>query len=77
MDDAIKVRRGATAHIENALVIGNGQMKDFIDVTDSKGICFSSPVFMQSIHRAWKPDILFLPISLFYEGFFLLLYRPK
>lgn len=37
MDDAIKVRRGATAHIENALVIGNGQMKDFIDVTDSKG----------------------------------------
>lgn len=37
MDDAIKIRRGATAHIENALVTGNGQMKDFIDVTDSKG----------------------------------------
>ena len=37
MDDAIKVRRGATAHIENALVLGNGKIKDFIDVTDSKG----------------------------------------
>ena len=34
MDDAIKVRRGATAHIENALVLGNGKIKDF---TDSKG----------------------------------------
>ncbi len=36
MEDGIKVRRGATATITNALLIG-GTAKDFIDVTDSKG----------------------------------------
>lgn len=30
MDDAIKVRRGATAHIENALVLGNGKSKTLL-----------------------------------------------
>ncbi len=36
MEDGIKVRRGATATITNALLIG-GTAKDFIDITDSKG----------------------------------------
>jgi hypothetical protein len=37
MHDVIKVRRGAKATIENALVIGRGQAKDLIDVNDGKG----------------------------------------
>ena len=37
MVDAIKVRRGATATIVNALVKGNGQVADLVDLTDSKG----------------------------------------
>lgn len=37
MQDAIKVRRGATAHITNALVTGNGAIENLIDLTDSKG----------------------------------------
>ncbi len=37
MHDAIKVRRGAKATITNALVKGDGTVKDFIDCTDSKG----------------------------------------
>ena len=37
MHDVIKVRRGATATVENALIIGQGQAKDLIDVTDGKG----------------------------------------
>ena len=37
MHDAIKVRREAKATIENALVIGQGQAKDLIDMNDSKG----------------------------------------
>ncbi|NLC87101.1 MAG: hypothetical protein GX680_09190 [Bacteroidales bacterium] len=37
MHDVIKVRRGAKATIENALVIGQGQAKDLIDMNDSKG----------------------------------------
>ena len=37
MDDVIKVRRGATATIENALVKGQGQAKDLIDMTDGSG----------------------------------------
>ncbi len=36
MEDGIKVRRGATATITNALLIG-GSAKNLIDVTDSKG----------------------------------------
>lgn len=36
MHDAIKVRRGATAAISNALVIG-GTTKDLVDLIDSKG----------------------------------------
>ena len=36
MEDGIKIRRGATATITNALLIG-GNAKDLIDVTDSKG----------------------------------------
>jgi hypothetical protein len=36
MHDVIKVRRGAKATIENALVIGQGQAKDLIDMNDSK-----------------------------------------
>ncbi len=36
MEDGIKVRRGATATITNALIIG-GSAKDIIDLTDSKG----------------------------------------
>ena len=37
MQDAIKIRRGATAHISNALVIGTGAIENLIDLTDSKG----------------------------------------
>lgn len=37
MDDVIKVRRGATALITNALVKGTGQVKDLVDLTDGKG----------------------------------------
>ncbi len=37
MHDAIKVRRGATATITNALVKGSGETKDLIDFVDSKG----------------------------------------
>ena len=35
--DAIKVRRGATATITNALVKGTGSVTDLIDFTDSRG----------------------------------------
>ena len=37
MQDAIKIRRGATAHITNALVAGSGAIENLIDLTDSKG----------------------------------------
>lgn len=37
MHDVIKVRRGATATIKNALVTGVGQAKDLVDIKDSKG----------------------------------------
>ena len=37
MHDVIKVRRGAKATIENALIKGVGQAKDLIDVNDGKG----------------------------------------
>ncbi|MFI3292021.1 MAG: hypothetical protein SNG27_03675 [Rikenellaceae bacterium] len=37
MNDAIKVRRGATATITNALLCGVGPVKDLIDMVDSKG----------------------------------------
>ena len=37
MNDAIKIRRGATAHIKNALVVGNGPIENLIDLTDGKG----------------------------------------
>lgn len=37
MHDVIKVRRGAKAVIDNALVIGQGQAKDLVDVNDGKG----------------------------------------
>lgn len=37
MHDVIKVRRGAKATIENALVKGQGQAKDLVDLTDKKG----------------------------------------
>jgi len=37
MHDVIKIRRGAKATIENALVKGQGQVKDLIDLDDSKG----------------------------------------
>ena len=37
MQDAIKVRRGATAHITNALVMGTGAVENLIDLNDGKG----------------------------------------
>lgn len=37
MDDLFKVRRGATATVENALIKGQGMAKDFIDAHDGKG----------------------------------------
>ena len=37
MQDAIKIRRGATAHITNALVAGTGSVENIIDLTDGKG----------------------------------------
>ena len=35
--DVIKLRRGATANITNALLKGVGAYKDIIDLTDGKG----------------------------------------
>lgn len=35
--DAIKVRRGATATITNAIVMGNGKISDLVDLTDGNG----------------------------------------
>ena len=37
MHDVIKIRRGAKATIENALIKGVGQAKDLIDMNDGKG----------------------------------------
>ena len=37
MQDAIKVRRGAKATIENALVKGSGVIEELVDLTDKKG----------------------------------------
>ena len=37
MQDAIKIRRLATANITNALVTGSGEIQNLIDLTDSKG----------------------------------------
>lgn len=37
MHDAIKIRRGAKAVIENALIKGTGQVKDLVDFNDKKG----------------------------------------
>ncbi len=36
MQDAIKVRRLAKADIQNALVLGSGEIEDIVDLTDSK-----------------------------------------
>lgn len=35
--DAIKVRRGATANIRNAIVTGNGKISDLVDLQDGNG----------------------------------------
>ena len=37
MQDAIKVRRGAKATIENALVAGSGNIEELVDLNDGKG----------------------------------------
>lgn len=37
MHDVFKIRRGATATIKNALILGQGQAKDIVDTTDGKG----------------------------------------
>jgi hypothetical protein len=37
MQDAIKVRRGAKATINNALVIGSGEIQELVDLTDGNG----------------------------------------
>lgn len=37
MHAAIKIRRGAKATVENALIKGQGQLRDLIDMTDKKG----------------------------------------
>lgn len=37
MNDVIKIRRGATATIANALVKGTGQVKDLVNLKDGKG----------------------------------------
>lgn len=42
MHDAIKVRRGATLNLTNALIKGGGQVKDLIDCKDKKGNANSS-----------------------------------
>ncbi len=42
MHDAIKVRRGATATITNALVMGAGVVKDLVDITDNAGAANSA-----------------------------------
>ena len=36
-DDVIKIRRGAIATIQNALIKGQGQVKNVLDFTDKKG----------------------------------------
>ena len=37
MQDAIKIRRGAKATINNALVIGSGEIQELVDLSDGKG----------------------------------------
>ena len=37
MHAAIKVRRGAKANVQNALIKGKGQLRDLVDFTDKKG----------------------------------------
>lgn len=45
MQDAIKIRRGATATVKNALVKGSGKVTDLIDFTDKKGNGFAGDAF--------------------------------
>lgn len=51
MDDGIKIRRGATATITNALMIG-GEAKNLIDMTDSKGDANTASVVSLSVDGA-------------------------
>lgn len=37
VDDVMKIRRGATATITNALIKGHGQVKDVLDFKDGAG----------------------------------------
>ncbi|HPF52924.1 MAG TPA: hypothetical protein PK335_15190 [Draconibacterium sp.] len=51
MDDGIKIRRGATATITNALMIG-GEAKNLIDMTDSKGDANTASVVSLTVDGA-------------------------
>jgi hypothetical protein len=42
MQDALKVRRGATATVINALVLGSGTVTNIVDLTDGAGVGFAS-----------------------------------
>ena len=51
MEDGIKIRRGATATITNALMIG-GSAKNLIDVTDSKGDATTATAISLTVENA-------------------------
>jgi hypothetical protein len=51
MEDGIKVRRGATATITNALIIG-GSAKNLIDMTDSKGDATTASAISLTVQSA-------------------------
>lgn len=51
MEDGIKIRRGATANVTNALLIG-GSAKNLIDMTDSKGDANTSSTVQLTVKSA-------------------------
>lgn len=70
MHAAFKIRRGATATITNALIIGQGQLKDIVDMTDSKGdgnkntnISYTSTLSTPISGKALKGDATVKPES--------------
>ncbi|WP_167616203.1 hypothetical protein [Maribellus sediminis] len=56
MEDGIKIRRGATATITNALLIG-GSAKNFIDLTDSKGDAVTATSISLTVKNAESTDL--------------------
>ncbi|WP_211338048.1 hypothetical protein [Mangrovibacterium diazotrophicum] len=55
MEDGIKIRRGATATITNALIVG-GVAKNIIDMTDSKGNANTASAISLTVDGTTVPD---------------------